>query len=245
MIEIEVQAEVQTIALSRPEKKNALTSDMYTKMANAIQTARFDDAIRATVIKSTSADFTAGNDIAEFQRALKGQGDFFAPLSEFLRALVFRGKPIVAAVDGLAIGLGTTMLFHCDYVLATERASFRTPFVQLGLLPEAASTLLAPNTIGPKASFELLALGQKITSKRAAELGLVTRLVAPEALDAETHTIVTEMLSLPPQSLALTHAALLGERETLWTTVERELEQFKQKLNSAEARAAFSAFGKK
>lgn len=157
------------ITMRRPDKKNALTQGMYTTMADAIKSAQSDPDIRSIVISGGSGVFTAGNDLEDFARANTSNSDADRPMAatQFLKALAYNEKPLIGAVDGIAVGVGTTMLFHCDYVLASTTATFSTPFIHLGLVPEAASSLLAPHVMGHQRAFSMLVMGRTVTADEA------------------------------------------------------------------------------
>src|SRR6185503_17326101 len=173
---------VRTIRLNRPEKKNALTLAMYLEMTRALKEADAADATRCVVIASTGGTFCAGNDITDFLKASAG-GGLDPRAHEFLLALARCRKPLVAAVRGAAVGVGTTMLLHCDHVVAGADATLSTPFLKLGLIPEAASTLLAPMRMGHSRAFSLLVMGRPLTAVDAREAGIVNTVVAPDAVE--------------------------------------------------------------
>lgn len=231
---------VRTIRLARPEKKNALTGAMYQALADAFASAEADGA-GAILILGAPGAFSAGNDISEFVAAATS-GSLGAPILAFLRALATVPVPLVAAVDGLAVGVGTTLLFHCDVVLASERASFRTPFVDLGLVPEAASSLLAPRIMGPQRAFDLLAAGTAFDAARAREAGFVTRVVASEAIEAEALSAARALAAKPRQALALARRLMRGDPAEVLARIDEEAALFADRLRSAEAQAAFRAF---
>ena len=177
----------RVITLRRPQKKNALTQDMYLAMSEAINSAQDNAAIRCIIITGGSGVFTAGNDLEDFLKDGTASGD--QPRASnaitFLHALANNAKPIIAAVDGIAIGVGTTMLFHCDYVLASPTATFSTPFIHLGLVPEGASSLLMPLTMGHQRAFATLVMGRTMNATEAREAGFVNTIVAPGHTEAE------------------------------------------------------------
>lgn len=231
---------VRTIRLARPEKKNALTGAMYQAIANAFASAEADGA-GAILLCGAPGAFSAGNDISEFVSAATS-GSLGAPILAFLRGLATVPVPLVAAVDGLAVGVGTTLLFHCDVVLASERASFRTPFVDLGLVPEAASSLLAPRIMGPQRAFDLLAAGTVFDAARAREAGFVTRVVASETIEAEALAAARALAAKPRQALALARRLMRGDPADVFARIDEEAALFADRLRSAEAQAAFRAF---
>src|SRR3981189_834240 len=177
----------RVITLRRPEKKNAITQDMYRPMSDPIATAQNNPAIRCLIITGGSGVFTAGNDLEDFLK--DGTSNTDAPrasnATKFLYSLAHNVKPIIAAVDGVAVGIGTTMLFHCDYVLASTTATFSTPFINLGLVPEGASSLLMPRTMGHQRAFAMLVMGRKFSADEAREAGFVNPVVSPGQTEAE------------------------------------------------------------
>lgn len=236
----EPKGPVLTIRLNRPEKKNAISLAMYEAMTAALKAAAEDPAVRVVVIRGGD-DFSAGNDIADF---LAGGGEAgLAPIVDFLDALSGFPKPLVAGVRGAAIGIGTTLLLHCDVVLAMPSARFSLPFVQLGLVPEAASSLLLPAAVGRlKASWWLLT-GEGFDAEAARDAGLITRLVAEGTLDAEIDAAAARLAALPPAALRQTKALLRAPQEAaVREAITREVEAFGAQLKSAEAREAFTAF---
>ncbi len=195
---------VREIRLTRPEKKNAITQDMYQEMSAAIDSAQGDTSIRCLIISGEPGVFTAGNDLEDFLK--DGTSNTDTPRAshaiKFLHSLAHNTKPIVASVDGIAIGIGTTMLFHCDQVIASTRATFATPFIHLGLVPEGASSLLAPRMMGHQRAFSMLVMGHKLDAEEARGAGFVNKVVAPEALEAEAHKVAREIAALPAEAVA-------------------------------------------
>jgi enoyl-CoA hydratase/carnithine racemase len=185
------EAATRVITLRRPEKKNAITQDMYRAMSDAIDTAQYNPAIRCIIITGGSGVFTAGNDLEDFLN--DGTSNADAPRAsnamKFLYSLAQNVKPIIAAVDGIAIGIGTTMLFHCDYVLASKTATFSTPFIHLGLVPEGASSLLMPRTMGHQRAFAMLVMGRTVSADDARVAGFVNTVVAPGHTEAEARKV--------------------------------------------------------
>ena len=178
-VEISDEDAVRTIRMNRPDKKNALTAAMYQAMAVAIEQASDDPNIRCVLIAGRPGAFTAGNDLAEFLQAAESGEGLGVNTVRFLHALARSKRPLVAAVQGVAVGLGTTMLLHCDYVVAGVNARFSTPFVTLGLVPEAASSLLAPSLMGHRRAFALLVMGRPFDATAAQAAGLVNTVVSP------------------------------------------------------------------
>lgn len=234
---------VQVIRFNRPEKKNAITQAMYAAMVEAMRSGDADDAIRVHVFLGTEECFTAGNDMQDFlSYAINGrveEGD----VGHFLKQLAVTRKPMIAGVDGLAIGVGTTMQFHCDMTFATSRSVFRTPFTDLGLLPEAGSSLLGPAAMGHQSAFALLAAGIGFSAQEARDAGLIYKVVPVEALEEETLAAAASVASKPPQAVRIARELLRGgQRDAVVERIAHESAQFSERLRSPEARAAFEAF---
>ena len=217
---------------------------MYAAMAGALEQADGDDAVHVTLIRGSHTCFTAGNDLADF-RAFKASGKP-TPLNPLLQAISLARKPIVAAVAGPAVGIGTTMLLHCDLVYAGEKATFRLPFVNLGLCPEGASSLLLPWLAGHQQAAELLMLGEPFSAERARSIGLVNRILPEEALFGYAHDQAKKVASKSLTSLCLTKKLLKqGTAGLVRETLRREQRYFTQRLASSDARKAFNAFFQK
>jgi len=232
---------VRTIRMNRPEKKNALTLAMYGAMAAAIESAQGNADLRCLVIAGGPA-FCAGNDINDFiQMAMQG-GALGAPILRFLYALARNEKPLIAATRGDAVGVGTTMLLHCDYVVAGTDARFSTPFVGLGLVPEAASSLIAPRLMGQRRAFSLLVMGRPMNAEEAKDAGLINTIAAPESVDAEAVKTARAIAALPPQGVLTARRLMRGAPDDIIARIDEEAALFKERLQSAEARAAFQAF---
>jgi enoyl-CoA hydratase/carnithine racemase len=231
---------VRVIRLNRPEKKNALTLAMYAEMTRALGEADRNAAIRCVMIGGAPTAFCAGNDITDFLNTADGGLDPRA--HEFLHALAGRQKPLVAAVNGVAVGVGTTMLLHCDYVVAGAAATLSTPFIKLGLIPEAASTLLAPMRMGYARAFALLVMGRPLSAVEAKEAGIVNTVVDPAAVDDVALKAAQEIAALPPKTVAVTRALMRGQLDEVVKRIDTESAQFRELLQSDEARAAFAAF---
>lgn len=238
LIERDVRDGVLSLRMSRPDKKNALNRAMYAGLSDALEAADRDETIRAVLLLGAPGAFSSGNDIADFAGF-----DAKAGLSEvmrFLRALTVLEKPLVAAVDGLAVGIGTTVLFHCDLAYATPRSTFRTPFLDLGLVPEAGSSLLAPATMGYQRAFSLLVLGDSLSAEQAREAGLVFSV--SEGAEDEARRAAARLASKPPEALRIARRLMRGDGAVLNERIEAEAQAFAERLTSAEARAAFAAF---
>jgi len=232
---------VRTIRMNRPEKKNALTQAMYDAMAAAIEEAGRRTETRCLMIAGAPGAFCAGNDINDFVAASRS-GALGAQVLRFLHALARREKPLVAAVQGAAIGIGTTMLLHCDHVVAASDATLATPFAALGLVPEAASSLIAPRLMGHARAFALLVMGQPLSAEEAKAAGLVNAVVAPEALEPAALAAARAIAALPPEGVKAARALLRGSPEEIVARIDQEADVFKQRLASPEAKAAFAAF---
>lgn len=233
---------IATIRLNRPEKKNALNLSMYTALGEAIDAAVSDDDVRVILLCAAGESFTAGNDLADFAGR---PADGSSPAHRFLYGIAQSEKPLVAAIDGYAVGVGLTMLLHCDLVYASDRAKLRVPFVDLGLIPEAGSSLLLPRIVGHLRAAELLMLCDFVDAKRAHELGLVNAVVPASELEAHARRICERLAQKSPSALRYTKALL---RDTSGTTLERmrrEFEIFGNQLRSPESREAIAAFFEK
>ena len=233
---------VRTVRMNRPEKKNALTLAMYDAISAAIDGARRDSALRCLLIAGCPGDFCAGNDIGDFVKASVEGGTLGAPIIRFLEVLAHCDKPLVAAVQGNAVGIGTTMLLHCDYVVASTEARFSTPFVRLGVLPEAASTLIAPRLMGHARAFSLLVMGRPMNAEDAKSAGLINLVVAPDAVDAEAIKAAREIAALPPHGVLAARKLLRGSRDDVLKRMHEENSLFQARLRTEEARGAFEAF---
>jgi enoyl-CoA hydratase/carnithine racemase len=231
---------IRIVRMNRADKKNALTQPMYAEMTRALREAEASDAIRCVVIAGGPGAFCAGSDISDFQKRAEGG---LKPITvDFLHALVRNPKPLLAAVDGLAIGIGTTMLLHCDYVVATSAATFATPFTKLGLIPEAASSLLGPMRMGHARAFALLVMGRSMSADEAKAAGLINAVVDPAALDSTVLQAAREVAALPAGAVALARKLMRGDLDDLARRVDTEAMYFKERLQSEEARTAFAAF---
>jgi enoyl-CoA hydratase/carnithine racemase len=234
--------QIRSLRINRPEKKNALTADMYSALAAALDDANRNPALRCTVIGGVPGAFTAGNDIEEFRRAATDSGGLPRPSQIFLLALARNAKPLIAAVQGVAIGIGTTMLLHCDHVVAGSDARLATPFARLGILPEAGSSLIAPRLMGHSRAFALLVMGRSLDAAEAKACGLVNTIVPPSDVDAEAAKVAAEIAALPPESVAIARRLMRGSVEEIVARIDEEARHFRERLASPEARAAFEAF---
>ncbi|MEO5322027.1 crotonase/enoyl-CoA hydratase family protein [Mesorhizobium sp. CC13] len=240
-IVIERQDAVQIIRMNRPDKKNAITRAMYAEMAAALKAGDADPAVRVHVFLGVPGAFSAGNDLADFMAIATG-GEGGTEVWDFLAALALVEKPIVSGVDGIAVGIGTTINLHCDLTFATPRTVFRTPFVDLGLVPEAGSSLLAPRILGRQGAFALLGLGEGFSAERALASGLIYKVVAEGELEAATLAAAREIAAKPPQALKIARDLMRGDPAELVARIKEEGEHFRARLMSDEARAALMAF---
>lgn len=237
-------AGVMTITFNRPDKKNAFTRDMYAQMADAIVHAQANAEVRVVVLQGHEAIFTAGNDIADFLHNPPASED--APVFRFLRAISTFTKPIIASVCGPAVGIGTTLLFHCDLVYAGDNAAFALPFVNLGLCPEAASSLLVPQMMGYHRAAEVLLLGEPFMAEAALEVGLVNRVVAPTEANNLANAVAHKLASKPISSLIETKRFMKkGQAALVQTTMNEEAASFGKMLREPAAKEAFGAFMEK
>jgi enoyl-CoA hydratase/carnithine racemase len=232
---------ILSIQLNRPAKKNAMTSNMYITMAQLLNGAAKDDQIHVVLWYGAGNSFSAGNDIEDFMKNPPAPGE--SPQAQLIQALINFGKPLVAAVQGVAIGGGTTMLAHCDFVYAGESAKFQLPFVNLALVPEFGSSYLLPLRFGYTRAAELILLGKPFDASRAAELGLVTQVVPDQSLLA-TATETARTLAAKPAAAVQASKLLMKRplREQLEQAVKLELEVFAERVRSDDAKAAFLAF---
>lgn len=245
-IRVDTDKGVAKIEIARPEKKNALTQAMYAAMAEAVEAASGDNAVRAILICGQPGIFTAGNDLEDFLASKPGEGLENSAAARFMRALIVCDKPIVAAVTGAAIGIGTTMLLHCDFVYVSDEARLAMPFVGLGLVPEFASSLLAPQLMGQRRAAEKLLLGEAFTARQAVECGLANAaLPAGEVLD-HAQRVAERFNALPPDATREIKRLLRApEREAIYAAIGRENKSFAERLQSPEAKEAFAAFFEK
>jgi enoyl-CoA hydratase/carnithine racemase len=234
----------RTIAMRRPEKKNTLTQDMYLAMSDAIESAQSDSRIRCLILTGRSGVFTAGNDIGDYLEAATQDSETARPRNSliFLQSLVNNRKPIVAAVDGIAIGIGTTMMFHCDYVVASTKASFSSPFLQYGLVPEGATSLLVPRTMGHQRAFAMLIIGKPMTAEEGREAGFVNQVVSPGHAAVEAQKVAREICALSDEALAISRKMLKLPTEDLVRRMGHEDHVFGERMRSPEAIAAFQNF---
>jgi enoyl-CoA hydratase/carnithine racemase len=234
---------VMEVRLNRPEKKNALTREMYNAMAEAFDAANGDASVRVVLLTGTGDAFTSGNDVGDFRA--RANGGLESSAGRFLPAISGLQKPLIGAVNGMAVGVGTTMLMHCDLIVAADTARFLMPFTALGLVPEAASTLLVPRAIGHVRASALLLLGDGIDAHTALAWGLINQVVAGAALMETARAMAGRLAALPPEAVRQTKALMKHDTQDVPGRMEAELVIFKQRLVSPEAKEAFSAFAEK
>lgn len=243
-ISTEYQSGLLTIQIDRPERKNAFTNSMYTALGDAFAQAMHNDAIKVVLIKGHVGAFSAGNDLSDFVNA--PPKDHRAPVFRFLRLINTFPKPVVAQVEGVAVGIGTTMLLHCDLVYAADNARFSMPFTQLGLCPEAASSLLLPALAGYQKAAELLLLGEMFDAAKACECGIVTDVLPADAVAEHVQNKVATLLRLPMASLLATKKLMKGHmKEQVANTLNDEGVQFVAMIPREDAQEAFAAFAEK
>ena len=241
---IDTTGQVMTITFNRVDKKNSFTSAMYADMADALTGAQTDDRVRVAVFQGHETIFSSGNDIADFLKNPPLSLD--VPVFRFLRAISTFAKPLVAAVCGPAVGIGTTLLFHCDLVYAGDNAAFSMPFVNLGLCPEAASSLLAPQRMGYGRAAQALLLGDPFMAEAALEMGLVSRIVPPAEANALAQRQALKLASKPISSLLQTKRFMkLGQSDAMAQRLADEAAVFARMLGEPAAREAFAAFMEK
>ena len=243
-IELTRTNDVLTIAFNRPEKKNAITAAMYQTMADALVEAQKDPSVRAILISGSASIFSAGNDLEDFLKTPPvGEN---APVFQFLRAISTAEKPIVASVAGAAVGIGTTLLLHCDLVYAADTATFSLPFSQLDLCPEAASSLLLQRVAGYQSAAEKLLLGEPFDAKEAYRMGFVNRLLPASEVDAFALQQAQKLAALPASSLRVTKDLMKrAAQHELQTQMTEEAVHFAKMLLAPEAKEAFKAFFEK
>lgn len=233
------------LRINRPDQKNALTKAMYTDLADGLAEAHNDPDIRVILITGSTDCFTAGNDLSEFENGMS-QDFQTTPVGRFLLGMAEASKPIVAAVNGPAVGIGTTLLLHCDLAWAGSNTTFRMPFVNLGLCAEGASSLLLPRWLGRVRAGELLLLGRPFDAQKASDFGLINGICDPQQTEETALEACQELAALPPAAVRATKE-LMNEAHagSVEQTMRREGERFAKRLDSAEAKEAFAAFREK
>jgi enoyl-CoA hydratase/carnithine racemase len=237
-------AGVMTITFNRLDKKNSITSTMYAAMADAVAQAAADPAVRVVVFQGHESIFSAGNDIGDFLNQPPSTQE--SPVFRFLRGIATFEKPLLAAVAGPAVGIGTTMLFHCDLVYAGDNAAFSMPFVNLGLCPEAASSLLAPRMFGYHRAAEALLMGEPFFAEAAQEVGLVNRVVPPTEVNGYAQAQARKLAAKPLTSLIATKRLMKGgDQQAVLQKMDEEGQDFGRMLRESAAKEAFGAFMEK
>ncbi len=246
-IKVAQDGAVMRVAFNRPEKKNAITADMYAALADALGAAECDGGVRAVLFEAEGDMFTSGNDIGDFMAGAASPADSHdtPPVMRFLIALASAEKPLLAAVQGGAVGVGVTMLLHCDLVFASDKATFHTPFVDLALVPEAASSLLLPRIAGHQQAAEMLLAGRKINAARGREFGFVNEVVSPDALAETAMVAAHDLAAKAPAAIRLTKKLMKPDREKIIAHMKEEGVNFAAQLKSAEFREAGMAFMQK
>jgi enoyl-CoA hydratase/carnithine racemase len=234
---------VMTITFNRLDKKNSITSTMYAAMADAVAQAGADPSVRVVVFQGHESIFSAGNDIGDFLNQPPSTQE--SPVFRFLRGIATFEKPLLAAVAGPAVGIGTTMLFHCDLVYAGDNAAFSMPFVNLGLCPEAASSLLAPKMFGYHRAAEALLMGEPFFAEAAQEVGLVNRVVPPTEVNGYAQAQARKLAAKPLSSLIATKRLMKGDQQAVLQKMDEEGQSFGRMLREPAAQEAFGAFMEK
>jgi enoyl-CoA hydratase/carnithine racemase len=234
----------RTIVMRRPEKKNALTPDMFLGMSEAINSAQHNPDIRCLILTGRSGVFSAGDDVQDFVQEATTKREAARPRNAvaFVRSLITNKKPIIAAVDGVAVGMGVTMVLHCDYVIASTTASFKSPFIQYGLVPEGASSLLLPRMAGHQRAFSLLVMGRSMSAEEAREAGFVNAVVAPGHAVIEAQKVAREISELPAEAVAISRKLLKLPTEDLLRRMEEEEHLFQERIHAPTVVAAVKGF---
>ena len=244
-IDVTVEEGVKTLRMNRPDKKNALTNEMYHTLTDEMISADGDDSIGAVLFLGAGGAFTSGNDVGDFMKQATSQ----APVEEggrgvarFLRQQVEGKTPLIAGVEGLAIGVGATMLFQCDLVYAADNAMIKTPFLDLGVVAENASSYLAPLIMGHQKAFEMLCLGEVFTAEQAYHAGFVNRVCSVDEVETVARDAARRLAAKPPRAMEITRGLLRSDPETRLARMLEESEHFAAQLKSDEERNAFMAF---
>jgi enoyl-CoA hydratase/carnithine racemase len=239
---VEDDGAIRLLRLNRPAKMNALSDAMYEALAEALENAAVSKTIHCIIIAGGPTGFSAGADMEDLLYAAQHREGLRPQVLRFLHRIAHAGKPLVAAVQGVAVGIGTTLLLHCDYVVAAANARFSTPFVNLGITPEAASSLLMPRQMGIRRAFEFLVMGRPFDAQTAKAIGLVNTVVPVEDLEAETMKVALEIAALPVEAVAASRRLIRGSLAQVVKRIDEEAEILRVRLRSDEARTAFEAF---
>src|SRR5215831_7252788 len=243
-VKIEIADGIMTLTLQRPEKKNALTGAMYDALSSALLKAETDASVRVILFQGEGDSFTAGNDLSDFASQARGESAVDSPAHRFIETISKASRPLVAAVQGNAVGVGTTMLLHCDLVYLADNAKLITPFVNLALVPEAASSWLSPLRIGHTRAYAMFALGEPMDAAAALACGLANAVVPQADLRKKAHDTAVALTKRPAGSLSLTKK-LMREHERIAAQIAEEGQLFKERLTTPEAREAFAAFAER
>jgi enoyl-CoA hydratase/carnithine racemase len=241
-IQITRDGAVSIIRMNRPEKKNAITRAMYATMTEALTAGEADESVKCHVILGTPSAFSSGNDMQDFLAFATSGATELTEVWGFLQAMATVKKPFISGVDGLAIGIGTTINLHCDLTLATPRSQFRTPFVDLALVPEAGSSLLLPAVAGHQRAFAMLVLGEAFTAQQAKDAGIIWDVVSEDEIEAKTIALAQRLAARAPEAVKLSKALMKDQSGVVLDRIKEEAILFGQRLHSAEARDAFMAF---
>jgi enoyl-CoA hydratase/carnithine racemase len=243
-VKTEIADGVMTVTLRRPEKKNALTGAMYNALSDALNQAETDAAVRVVLFRGEGDSFTAGNDLSDFASQARGESTADSPAHRFIETISKTGKPLIAAVQGNAVGVGTTMLLHCDLIYLADNARLITPFVNLALVPEAASSWLLPLRIGHARAYAMFALGEPMEASAALASGLANAVVPLSELHKKAHDAAIALTKRPAGSLRLTKK-LMRDHQRIAAQMAEEGQLFKERLKTPEAREAFAAFAER
>lgn len=243
-VKVEIDAGVMTLTLARPDKKNALSNAMYGVLADSLEAAEKDPTVRVVVFQGDGDSFTAGNDLQDFAAQATGAFTGERHVLRFLKALAHATRPLVAAVQGQAVGVGTTMLLHCDLVFVTPDARLTVPFVNLALVPEAASSWLLPARIGHARAYAMFALGEAVTGEEAAAIGLANKALPRDEVRAAALAAAKVLVQRPAGALKITKS-LMRDAEKIAALMDTEGAEFAARLQTAEAREAFMAFAER
>ena len=245
-INVTIKDGVQVIRLTRAEKKNALTRPMYAVMTDALDAADANDDIACTVFLGLPGAFSAGNDMNDFKARAMGKAEPDKPgavsAATFIRKIPRTAKPMIAAVDGLAVGVGVTMLLHCDLVYASPNARFTAPFLNLGLIQEAGSSVVGPQRLSYVRAFELLVMGETWGAEQAFAAGLINAVLPPDQIEAHALKAAAKLAAKPRQALVEARRLLKGDTAPIFAAIEAETQAYAKLLASPEAREAFTAF---